>query len=240
VFQTKLIHNMRQISIYLVLMFCSVVLLTSCKQTAVDTTSNTAAPQPPPQQLQQQTPQSLQGRKVRQPGIQQKEIKAPPGKTQTIKSKQATLQRPKHEPKVPGGKVNWMTFSEVEEAMKKEKRKVFVDLYTDWCGWCKVLDKATFADKRVADYMNENYYAIKFDAQDPKDIVLGGKKYSNPNFNPDLPKRARNATHQLAVKYGTGKFPTVAFLDEKLKLIKAVPGFKGADQFLPLLTEFNQ
>ncbi len=221
---------MRQFSIFLALAFCSVILITSCKETTADTATNTATTQ------QQKTIQPVAQNKQ----IQQRTVTAPQGKTRTLNANQARPQRPKHEPGVPGGKVNWMTFNEVEKAMKKEKRKVFVDVYTEWCGWCKVLDKATFADKRVADYMNENYYAVKFDAQDPEDISIGGKKYSNPNFDASRPKRARNATHQLAAKYGTRSFPTVLFLDEQLELIKAVPGFRGAEQFLPLLAQYNQ
>lgn len=144
-----------------------------------------------------------------------------------------------YDPKVPGGKINWMTFEEAEKAMKKKPKKVFVDVYTEWCGWCKRLDQATFADKRVADYMNDNYYAIKFDAQHPEPIKLGGKKYANPRFDKSKPKRARNATHELAVKYKARSYPTVLFLDEKLDLIQAVPGYRDADAFLPILEQFK-
>jgi uncharacterized protein YyaL (SSP411 family) len=52
---------------------------------------------------------------------------------------------------VPGGEaVNWVTFEQAVELSKKDKRKVFIDVYTDWCGWCKVMDKNTFSDPKVA------------------------------------------------------------------------------------------
>jgi len=143
------------------------------------------------------------------------------------------------EPKVPGGKINWMTFEQAEKAMKKNPKKVFVDVYTDWCGWCKRLDKATFADKRVADYMNDNFYAIKFDAQHPDPIKLKGKEYANPRFDKTKSKRARNATHQLALQYRATSYPTVLFLNEDMKLIKALPGYRDSDTFLAEIRKYE-
>ena len=58
--------------------------------------------------------------------------------------------------------IQWMTWSEVEDALKKEKRKVFVDIYTTWCGPCKEMDRTTFKDKEIIKYINDNFYAVKF------------------------------------------------------------------------------
>ena len=51
------------------------------------------------------------------------------------------------------GPVNWMSFEEAVEKSKKEKRKIFIDVYTDWCGWCKVMDKNTFSQPVIAKYI---------------------------------------------------------------------------------------
>ena len=61
-------------------------------------------------------------------------------------------------------KINWMTVEEVQEKMLTAPRKVYIDIYTDWCHWCKIMDKKTFTNKYVIDYMNENYYCIHFNA----------------------------------------------------------------------------
>ncbi len=201
--------------------------MTSCKSDTAEaeadaaTTTKTVAPTKKPQQPAQLTAQQRQAQADAQRKAQQR-------------------QKRSYEPKVPGGKVNWVSFEQAEKAMKGKPKKVFVDVYTDWCGWCKRLDQATFSDKRVADYMNENYYAVKFDAQHPDAITLGGKKYENPRFDASKPKRARNATHQLAQKYGARSYPTVLFLNEKMDLMQAVPGYRDADGFLPILQQFNQ
>ncbi len=202
--------------------------LTSCKQDSKEVNTADQTNQKKTLTTEQQRQQTKQVRLEKQP-------------VQQVKKPQ-TQQRAQYptEPKVPGGKVNWMTFEEVEKAMKKEKKKVFVDMYTDWCGWCKRYDKTTFADKRVADYVNENFYAIKFDAQEPEDIMLAGQKYANPNFDHSRPKRARNATHQLAQKYGARSYPTVLFLDNQFNLIQAATGYRTADKFLPLLAQINK
>jgi len=182
----------------------------------------------------------VQPTKNAQPTAAQRNAQRNAQQRQAQAQKRPQQRKPKsYDPKVPGGKINWMTFEEAEKAIKKKPKKVFVDVYTDWCGWCKRLDQATFSDKRVADYMNDNYYAIKFDAQHPEPIKLGGKQYSNPRFDKSKPKRARNATHELAVKYKARSYPTVLFLDEKLDLIQAVPGYRDADAFLPILEQFK-
>ena len=61
--------------------------------------------------------------------------------------------------------IKWMTFEQMQEAQKKQPRKVIIDMYTDWCGWCKRMDKNTFEHPVIAAYMNENFYAIKFNAE---------------------------------------------------------------------------
>lgn len=126
--------------------------------------------------------------------------------------------------------VNWMSINDVESAMKKEKRKVMVDLYTDWCGWCKRMDKATFQNPEIAKQLNAKFYAVKFDAEDQNTISFKGADHK---FVP----AGRKGYNQLAHKFANGKmsYPTIAFLDEDLQRINSYPGFKNAQQFDPLL-----
>src|SRR5687768_17162922 len=77
--------------------------------------------------------------------------------------------------------IKWISMSKLNElatsnSWKKDKRKIVIDLYTDWCGWCKVMDAQTFADKKVAEYVNKNFYAVKFNAE-MRDSLLFGDKY---------------------------------------------------------------
>src|SRR5690606_20775174 len=70
--------------------------------------------------------------------------------------------------------VQWMTFEEAVERSKTEKRKIFIDVYTDWCGWCKVMDRKTFNDPIVAELLNTQYYPVKFNAEQRGDVVYDG------------------------------------------------------------------
>jgi len=104
-------------------------------------------------------------------------------------------------------KINWVTWAQMQEAQKKNPKKVFVDIYTDWCGWCKRMDKTTFENPLIIQYLNDNFYAIKFDAETKDELFFKEKKYgSNGKFN-DLAVLLMN--NQMS-------FPTSVYLDEKL------------------------
>lgn len=133
-------------------------------------------------------------------------------------------------------KVEWMS---IEEAFEKvannpnNQKKILVDLYTDWCGWCKRMDANTFGNQMVAKYLNDNYYCVKLDAEQQKAITLGGQTFKNPGTG-------SRSTHELAAKIGSvnGRmsYPTIAFLDEKFQLIQAIPGYRGPSEMMPILT----
>src|SRR3954470_16372167 len=51
--------------------------------------------------------------------------------------------------------VQWLNWNQVQEKMKTQPKKVWVDIYTDWCGWCKKMDATTFTNKELIKYMNK-------------------------------------------------------------------------------------
>ncbi len=133
------------------------------------------------------------------------------------------------------GKIEWVTWEEAMELSKTEPRKIVVDVYTDWCGWCKKMDKATFQQEEIADYVNENYYAIKFNAEMREDIVMNDHVYK-------FIKKGKNGYHELAAKitYGRLSYPTIVFLDEEMEVIQPIPGFKDPDKFSMIMTYFAE
>lgn len=122
--------------------------------------------------------------------------------------------------------VNWVSIDELEKSASSAKKKVMVDLYTDWCGWCKKMDKATFQHPKIADYLNENFHAVKFNAEAKTNISFKGEPH---NFV----AAGRRGYNELAYKFTKGRmsYPTIAFLDEDLNRIDSYPGFKQAHQF---------
>jgi uncharacterized protein YyaL (SSP411 family) len=102
-------------------------------------------------------------------------------------------------------KVQWLTVAALKEAYSKNSKPIIIDVYTGWCGWCKVMDKETYSNEKVAAYINEHYYAVKLDAEQKDSLEWNGKKYG---YN-----RA-NKVNDLAVFlcYGQMSFPTTVFL----------------------------
>ena len=122
--------------------------------------------------------------------------------------------------------VNWMTFEQAVEKSKKDKKKIFIDVYTDWCGWCKVMDKSTFSDPKIAKILNENFYPVKFNAEQREDVVFSGTTFK-------FIESGRNGYHQLAAALMNNKlsYPTVVFLDEEFRMIQPLPGYQKAEEF---------
>lgn len=129
--------------------------------------------------------------------------------------------------------IHWMSFNELNEIAqskkwKKNDKKVFVDLYTEWCGWCKKMDKTTFKDPRVVRYMNEHFHPIKFDAETKESINFGSETYE---WKPG----GRNGKNELATALGVSGYPSFAFLDENLAKIQVIPGYKDVETLMKML-----
>jgi len=132
-------------------------------------------------------------------------------------------------------KINWVTMEEALELQKKEPRKIIMDVYTEWCGPCKMLDRNTFSNKDVANYINKNYYAVKFNGEGNDEIKYKDKVFKNPNYDPAKAKR-RNSSHEFARFMQINAYPTLVFFDEKGEFISPIKGYKTPTQleFLPV------
>lgn len=128
--------------------------------------------------------------------------------------------------------VRWYSIEEAVALAKTDPRPIFVDTYTDWCGWCKKLDKDTFSNPVIAEILNTKYYAVKFDAEGNEPVTFQGRKFVNDG--------SLGKTHQLAYALLQGKlgYPTVVFLTANSELITPVSGYKTPVQIEPLLHYF--
>jgi thioredoxin-related protein len=122
--------------------------------------------------------------------------------------------------------VNWMSFEQAVQKSKTEKRKIFIDVYTTWCGWCKVMDKNTFNDPKVAKLLNEKFYAVKLNAEQREDINYNGHTFK-------FVASGNSGYHQLAASLLNNQmsYPTVVFLDEEFSIIKPLAGYVQAPEF---------
>jgi thioredoxin-related protein len=127
--------------------------------------------------------------------------------------------------------VKWYSFEEGMKMAKKKHLPVIVDIYTDWCGWCKKMDNETFRKPEISGYLEEHFIAIKLNGEEKAPIAFNGNIYTNPT-----PSKSRS-THQLAVTLAGGRaaYPTYVYLDSKGKTITITQGYSQAEDLLPLL-----
>lgn len=128
-------------------------------------------------------------------------------------------------------KIHWISIEEAEAASKKEPRKILIDVYTDWCGWCKRMDVETFQEEEIVQFVNENYYAVKLDAEQKDSIIFRGRTYK-------FVKTKRKGYHELAATLLQGKmgYPSIVYLDENLNTIRPWPGYKKPKEYKQILS----
>jgi thioredoxin-related protein len=124
--------------------------------------------------------------------------------------------------------INWMTIEEAVAAQKKTPKKIVIDVYTQWCGPCKMMMKNTFTNADVIGYINKNFYAVKFDAESAKDVTFKGTVYKNSSYNPAA--TGRNGVHDFARALKVSAYPTLVYLDEDLNMIAPIKGYQTPQQ----------
>lgn len=125
--------------------------------------------------------------------------------------------------------IKWVTLEEAIELQKKAPRKIIMDVYTNWCGPCKLLDKKTFKNVDVANYINTHYYAVKFNAEGNDKINYNGNTYTNPGFDASRVNK-RNSAHQLTRFLRVAAYPTLVFFDESGNVIAPIRGYQTPQQ----------
>ena len=115
--------------------------------------------------------------------------------------------------------VKWYTIEDAEKMVKTSPRPLFIDTYTDWCGWCKKLDADTFSNPIIAEILNSRFYPVKFDAEGKDPVVFQGQTFINDGKS--------GKSHQLAIALLRGQmgYPNLVFFNEKLQLVTNVSGY---------------
>ncbi len=125
--------------------------------------------------------------------------------------------------------IKWYDIEKAFELNKKNPRPILIDVYTDWCSWCKFMMKTTFANKGIANYINAHFYPVRFNAETMDTIEFQGKKYYNRNVG-------HHPTHDLANYLLDGRisYPTIVYFDRSGKKI-IDPGYKESKDIEPVL-----
>ena len=134
------------------------------------------------------------------------------------------------------GPVHWYTFAQAVELQKKNPKPIMVDVYTSWCGPCKMMSANTFGNDILSKYLNEHYYPVKFNAETRDTVIFGGNTFINKN-----PAGTQRPVHDFASSILDGKlmYPSIVFLNDKVQRIQVVTGYYPPAQFEPILKYFG-
>ena len=128
--------------------------------------------------------------------------------------------------------IHWYTLEEAQKLELQEPRKILIDIYTDWCGWCKKLDAGAYHDPQIVEYVNSHFYPVKFNAETHDTITFKGVDYMyDPMYRVNMvsPK----------IMPGSNGYPTTTILDEKLNLLNVQPGYMEIKTMLQFLRYFG-
>lgn len=135
--------------------------------------------------------------------------------------------------------IPWMSFEkaiELNKNTKKNKKKLFIDVYTNWCGWCTRMDETTFKDSAVIAVMNKYFIAVKLNAERKDTVIFNENTYINPS-----PGTSRS-THQLAITLLQGQmaYPAFVFMGTDEKVLVTIKGYRVATEFINILKFYGE
>ena len=120
--------------------------------------------------------------------------------------------------------IEWVDINTALENVGENEKKIVIDFYTDWCGWCKVMDRKTYSDSSIVAYINEHYLAVKFNPEKGDSVVYDGETYS---------------ARQFAAAWQVRGYPATGFVSKNAEALVLLPGYQGPDEFLRILQYFG-
>lgn len=136
-------------------------------------------------------------------------------------------------PNIKAQKIEWISIEKAIELNKVNQKPILIDVYTDWCGWCKRMDVTTYKNKVIVDYINKNYYAVKLDGEQKEDIVFNDYTFK-------FKAQGRRGYNEFTAALLNGKlsYPTTVFLNEKVQILDRVPGYLDAGMMEKVIKYF--
>jgi thioredoxin-related protein len=125
------------------------------------------------------------------------------------------------------------SMTEIRQLSAQKPKKLVIDVYTDWCSWCKKMDKTTYQNERVIQQLNEDFYFVKLNAETRDSIFFDNKIFT-------FQKQYKANEFAVALLNGQMSYPSTVFLDEKLALLTVVPGYLTPKDLSPILKYFGK
>lgn len=125
------------------------------------------------------------------------------------------------------------SINEIRQLSAQKPKKLVIDVYTDWCSWCKKMDKSTYQNEGVIQQINEDFYFVKLNAETRDSIFFDNKIFTFQN-------QYKANEFAVALLNGQMSYPSTVFLDEKLGLLTVVPGYLTPKDLSPILKYFGK
>jgi uncharacterized protein YyaL (SSP411 family) len=114
-------------------------------------------------------------------------------------------------------KLDWLAFDAATTLASKQNKHLIVDIYTTWCGWCKVMDRQTYGDPQVAGYLSDHFVLAKVNGESASKLKWQGKEMTE---------------RQFARAVGVSGYPATYFLKPNAELLGGVSGFIKSPDFM--------
>jgi thioredoxin-related protein len=128
--------------------------------------------------------------------------------------------------------IQWLSFAQLKDSMASNPKKIFVDIYTDWCGPCKLMDKKVFPKSDVVRLMNQNYYAIKLNSESADSLNFNGKDYFLKPYKTTI---INELVVEIGLDAGHLSYPTIVILNENFEVTYRYPGMLTLDLMIDVL-----
>lgn len=131
--------------------------------------------------------------------------------------------------------INWIGFEELDDALRTDVKPVVIYFYTDWCVYCKKMERNAFKDREVISTINKEYYAVKMDAESTENISFEGKTFIN-----NQARTKRNGIHEIPLLLAgrenkSMSFPVVMVLDKEFRVKIKSHEYLTTDQMKTLI-----
>ncbi len=129
--------------------------------------------------------------------------------------------------------VLWMSLEDAERLARKNSKMILIDVSSEWSGWSKLMKKNTYTSKKIIRYTNENYYAVRFNAESREPIDFNKLTYQGANDG---------SYHSLAYSLleGNMEFPSTVIVDEDINVIMVIPGYMDTQKLEVILHYFKE